>query len=464
MIAPHVAFHTRPAPSPALLRLDPRTGTLRARRYRVTILSGEATGYTLPLEAPLTLGSSLDAGLPLKDSTVSRYHLELLPRGDGVRVRDLGSTNGTYIGGLRLTDAVIEEEVTLTVGTTRLRVSVEEEDLGKPTALNTFGKVLGKSPAMQQLFGVLSRVAPTESTVLLRGETGTGKELIAHAIHQGSSRRSAPFVVVDCASVAPTLIESEFFGHVRGAFTGATSDRDGAFLSADGGTVFLDEIGELPLELQPKLLRVLEAGTVRRVGDDQSRIVNVRVIAASHRDLEKEVEANRFRRDLFFRLSVVPVEIPPLRARREDIAGLARHFAAASGRKIELPGTFLRALEQHRWPGNVRELRNVVERAIAMYGTAEALALVSQEELTEEVFGRYAEMPVRSAAGPALSAGPAALPEEHQKILDALQKFAGNQTLAARELGMSRGTLLSRLDAYGIPRPRKTPARAEESR
>ncbi len=446
MIAPHAAFHT--APSPGLLRLDPRTGTLRARRYRVTLVSGEESGYSLQLEGPLTLGTSLDAGLPLKDATVSRYHLELLPRGDGVHVRDLGSTNGTYLGGLRLSDAVIEEEVTLTVGMTRLKISVDEEDLGRPPALTTFGSVIGRSPPMQQLFGVLSRVAPTDSTILLRGETGTGKELIARAIHQASTRRAAPFVVVDCASVAPTLIESEFFGHVKGAFTGAVSDRDGAFLSANGGTVFLDEIGELPLELQPKLLRVLEAGTVRRVGDDHSRSVDVRVIAASHRDLERAVTDNTFRRDLFFRLCVVPVEIPALRSRREDIGALAHHFAERALRGVRLPQRFLQALEQRHWAGNVRELRNVVERAIAIYGTAEALQLAAPEELEEQVFCGLTLGPRPEEPSPGLA-------DEHQRILDALQQYAGNQTLAARALGISRGTLLTRLDTYGIPRPRK---------
>ncbi len=354
------------APSSALVRLDRGSGTLKAREYKLTVTAGPDQGKTMSLSGICVVGSHPDAGLPLTDPTVSRYHVELAARGDGVRVRDLESTNGTFIGGARIQEVIVEEEATVTLGKTSLRISVAEQDLGVPEQLSSFGAAMGASPAMKTLFGILERVAPSDSTVVLLGETGTGKEVLAESIHQASKRKDKPFVVVDCGAVAPTLIESELFGHVKGSFTGAVADRYGAFLEADGGTVFLDEIGELPLDLQPKLLRVLEGGTVKRVGEDKPRRINVRVIAATHRDLEKEVETGRFRRDLYFRLAVVLVQVPALRDRLDDIPLLAKHFTQQMGRgDFELPRNLLARFASYHWPGNVRELRNVVERALA---------------------------------------------------------------------------------------------------
>ncbi len=448
---------TQPILSQAkLLRLDPKTGTVRSRSYRVEVIAGPNNGQTFPLAGPLVVGSAEEAGIALSDGTVSRYHLELTPRGDGVHVRDLGSTNGTYVAGVRVQDALVEDEVTLTVGTTRLRVRFLEEDLGAPVARASFGAALGDSPAMRQLFGMLARIAPTQSTVVLLGETGTGKEVLARAIHDTSLRAAGPFVVFDCASVAPSLIESELFGHVRGAFTGAISDRQGAFLRAHGGTLFLDEIGELPLELQPRLLRVLEDGLVRRVGDDKSRSVDVRIVAATHRDLEKEVESGRFRRDLFFRLAVAPVMVPPLRDRTEDIGLLASHFWRSANPEVGPPARLLALLARQRFPGNVRELRNVIERAVALFGGAQGMDGVADQELEAQLFAAPRELLARPAAPSA--AAPTGELDERERILDALQRCAGNQTLAAKMLGISRGTLLTRLDTYGIPRPRKPSA------
>ncbi|HEY1086222.1 MAG TPA: sigma-54-dependent Fis family transcriptional regulator, partial [Archangium sp.] len=334
---------TEPLQSPsALLRLDRSSGTLKQRKYQVSIVGGPGTGLTKEIEGSVTVGSHPDAGLSLADTTVSRYHVELTARPDGVRVRDLESTNGTYLGGTRITEVIVEDQATLSVGKTTLKVSMVEADLGTPAEQGTFGTAVGASSAMKQLFGILDKVAPSDSTVLLLGETGTGKEVMAKAIHAKSKRGTRPFVVVDCGSVAPTLIESELFGHVRGSFTGAISDRNGAFLEADGGTIFLDEIGELPLELQPKLLRVLEAGTVRRVGEDKHRRVDVRVVAATHRDLEAEVAAGRFRRDLYYRLAVVLVNVPPLRDRLDDLPLLTQHFVKSMGRgDFELPRSLM---------------------------------------------------------------------------------------------------------------------------
>ncbi|HEX4621771.1 MAG TPA: sigma 54-interacting transcriptional regulator, partial [Myxococcaceae bacterium] len=251
-----------------LLRIDPASGTLRTRRYQVSVAAGADAGKALSLQGVVRVGTHADCELCLSDETVSRYHLELYSRGDGVRVRDLASTNGTKIAGIRVQDAIVEPPTRVLLGRTELSLTVEEEDLGQPIGATAFGDALGESQAMRRLFGVLERVAPADVTVLLLGETGTGKEVIARSIHARSPRAQEPFVVVDCGALASELIESELFGHVRGAFTGASSDRRGAFLEAHRGTVFLDEIGELPLEVQPKLLRVLESGAVKRVGED----------------------------------------------------------------------------------------------------------------------------------------------------------------------------------------------------
>ncbi len=358
---------TEPLQSPgALLRLDRDTGTIKERQYQVTIVGGPENGVTRPIIGSLMVGSHPDAGLVLSDSTVSRYHVELSARPDGVRVRDLESTNGTYLGGTRVTEVIVEDQATLSVGKTALRIGMVEADLGVPEEQSSFGSAIGASSTMKQLFGILNKVAPSDSTVLLLGETGTGKEVLARTIHLKSKRATRPFVTVDCGAVAPTLIESELFGHVRGSFTGAVADRNGAFLEADGGTLFLDEVGELPLELQPKLLRVLEAGTIRRVGEDKHRHIDVRIIAATHRDLEKEIEAGRFRRDLYYRLAVVLVTVPPLRDRLDDIVLLTQHFVKQMGRgDFEIPRALMARFAAYHWPGNVRELRNLVERSLA---------------------------------------------------------------------------------------------------
>ncbi len=431
-------------PSSELLRLDRETGHLRAREYRITVVAGPDAGKTITIIGTCLVGSHPDATLSLNDPTVSRYHVELTARGDGVRVRDLDSTNGTFISGARLSEVIIEQDAVITVGKTQLRVQIAEQDLGRPPELSSFGKVIGASSAMKQLFGILERVAPTDSTVVLLGETGTGKEVLAESIHQASKRKDKPFVVVDCGSVAPTLIESELFGHVKGAFTGAVADRYGAFLEADGGTVFLDEIGELPLDLQPKLLRVLEGGTVKRVGEDKPRRINVRVIAATHRDLEQMVEEGRFRRDLYYRLAVVLVHIPPLRDRLEDMPLLARHFVKQMGRgDFELPKPLLARFAAYHWPGNVRELRNVVERALA---GAEFDPLpqepspspkgVAGEDITELPFKEAKERLVETFT--------------REYLVALLEKCGGNISQMARTAGIARNYVHRLVTKYGL--------------
>jgi transcriptional regulator with GAF, ATPase, and Fis domain len=352
--------------SQGLLRLDQSTGTLKARQYVVRVTKGPDAGAQLSLTGTLTVGTHPDAGLRLTDPTVSRYHAELTARGDGVRVRDLGSKNGVLLSGVKVQELLVEADASLTVGRSTLHITFAEEDLGQPEGSSAFGQVIGASEPMRRLLGTLQRVALSDSTVLLLGESGTGKEVLAESIHQASPRRNRRLVVFDCAAQNDELIESQLLGHVKGAFTGAVADRRGAALEADGGTLFLDEIGELSSAMQPKLLRLLEAQTVHRLGEDLSHSVDVRVVAATHRDLEAEVKAGRFRLDLFYRLAVVMVRVPPLRDRPGDLPLLVSHFVAELGRPgFELPSALQEALTAYHWPGNVRELRNVVERSLA---------------------------------------------------------------------------------------------------
>ncbi|MDP1828398.1 MAG: sigma 54-interacting transcriptional regulator [Archangium sp.] len=437
---------TEPLQSPsALLRLDRASGTLKERKYQVAIVGGPGMGTTRAIEGSLMVGSHPDAGLSLTDTTVSRYHVELIGRPDGVLVKDLESTNGTYLGGARITEVIVEDQATLSLGKTTLKISMIEADLGKPAEQAVFGTAIGASKAMKQLFGILDKVSPSDSTVLLLGETGTGKEVMAKAIHAKSKRANRPFVVVDCGSVAPTLIESELFGHVRGSFTGAISDRNGAFLEADGGTIFLDEIGELPLELQPKLLRVLEAGTVRRVGEDKHRRVDVRVVAATHRDLEAEVAAGRFRSDLYYRLAVVLVSVPPLRDRLDDLPLLTQHFVKSMGRgDFELPRALMARFAAYHWPGNVRELRNLVERSLAgadvdpmpQESQAAARALSSTDDITELPFKEAKERLVESFT--------------REYLVTLLEKCNGNISQMAREAGIARNYVHRLVAKYGL--------------
>jgi two-component system, NtrC family, response regulator GlrR len=320
------------------------------------------------------VGSAPHCDVIIADQTVSRVHAEIEPRDEGIWIRDLNSRNGTFVEGVRVESACVMHGFTIRVGATEILVDYANAE-HKPVESwpsDRFGPLVGRSQIMRELFATLARLAPLESCIMITGETGTGKELVARAIHQASLRAAAPFVVVDCATLSESLIEAELFGHTKGAFTGAHTNRAGAIESADGGTVFLDEIGELPIGMQPKLLRVLESSTVRRIGESKHRSVNVRFVAATHRDLLSMVNRGEFREDLYFRLAVLPVRVPALRERVEDIDLLLSHFS--DGAHDWLRPNVLRALEGRPWRGNVRELRNFAERARAI-GAAEALTL-----------------------------------------------------------------------------------------
>lgn len=348
-----------------------------AMRQRPRVRWTDAAGaHEILLSGRAAVGSAPGNEIEIADPTVSRIHAELDPREGSVWVRDLGSRNGTYVETVRVAEAQVPDGGTVVVGETALRVEQTTQRAAVDLwPSHNFGQLMGRSAVMRELFAKCNRVAALDTTVLLQGETGTGKEAVAEAIHCASARAGRPFVIVDCAALPESLLEAELFGHVRGAFTGAAASREGAFQEAEGGTVLLDEIGELPPGMQPKLLRVVEAHSVRRVGESAYRKIDVRIMAATNRDLRTMVNAGAFREDLYFRLAVVPLTVPPLRDRLEDIPLMVQHFAGPRFALLLRP-ELLEELALRPWPGNVRELRNFIDRVIAL-GEEEALALTS---------------------------------------------------------------------------------------
>ena len=362
---------TDPVPSSEIATRAQPPPDAQANELSLVVVTGSARGKRMKLGERLTIGKASDNDLVLPDDTVSRHHCELERTPLGIVVRDLGSTNHTRVGRTAVREAVIESGSTIVVGSVELLLRGEPHRTQVlPSEATSFGQALGTSLSMRQIFGVLERIAPTDASVLLEGETGTGKDVLARSIHQLSGRNDQPFVVVDCGAVSYNLIESELFGHERGAFTGAVAARQGAFEIAGRGTLFLDEVGELPLDVQPKLLRVLESGEFRRVGGNKPLHAEARIVAATKRNLKDEVERGKFREDLYFRLSVVPINVPPLRTRREDVPALVEQFLELARKRdpnasaVSLTRETVSALAAHDWPGNVRELRNVLDRAI----------------------------------------------------------------------------------------------------
>jgi DNA-binding NtrC family response regulator len=338
------------------------------RSFQLHVLGDAPQTVALGARA-LVVGAHASCDLVLVDPQVSRRHAELAIADGGVRVKDLGSTNGTWWQGSRINEVVVPPGATVQFGATPVRIAGAEAPTIAPSERTRFGEMAGTSVAMRELFAVLELAAASEATILVEGESGTGKELAARAIHAESARAAGPLVVVDCSAIGETLIDSHLFGHVKGAFTGADRDRKGAFVEASGGTVFLDELGELPLAVQARLLRALEAQTVQPVGADRPVRFDARVVAATHRNLAAMVEKKDFRFDLFYRLAVVHVALPPLRDRLDDLPALIETFYAARGLEPgPIDGDNLGRLRRHVWPGNVRELRNVLDRAWALSG------------------------------------------------------------------------------------------------
>ena len=346
--------------------LSPR----EVQRGRLSVVEGPDVGMEGSFEGrSFRVGAVAGNDLVLTDPTVSRHHFELSIDERGVRLRDLGSENGTVVSKVRVLDAYIDAGAKIRVGHTVLELSMHTDRVEVPASQSDrFGMLVGRSLVMRELWEDLERMAKSDATVLVTGETGTGKEAVASTLVSYSHRAKGPLVVVDCGALMPTLVESELYGHDRGAFTGADTAKAGAFERAHGGTILLDEVGELPLDIQPKLLRVLESHEVQRVGGQVRRKVDFRLIAATHRGLEQRVNEGTFRADLYYRLSVLRVHLPPLRERSADVPLLAAHFAMQLGADMSVldPAT-LERLCNHDWPGNVRELRNAVERLI--YGS-----------------------------------------------------------------------------------------------
>jgi two-component system, NtrC family, response regulator GlrR len=363
-----------PAPSEHETSRTKRPAQRSLPRLEWTDAEGQRSAV---VERRSVVGSAPHCDVIIADRSVSRVHAEIEPREDGLWIRDLKSLNGTFVEGVSVEAGCVLHGFTIRVGTTDLRVNYgnAEKKAVEQWPSDHFGPLLGRSPVMRELFSTLARLAPLEACILIQGETGTGKELVARAIHEASGRAGGPFIVVDCAALSESLIEAELFGHAKGAFTGAHQTRIGAIEAATGGTVFLDEIGELPLGMQPKLLRMLESSTIRRIGESKHREVNVRFVTATHRDLLSMVNRGEFREDLYFRLAVVPVRLAALRERVEDIALLLARFS--EGSLGWLTPSLLRSLERAPWRGNVRELRNFAARASAL-GPVEALALCAQ--------------------------------------------------------------------------------------
>ncbi|HEY0714182.1 MAG TPA: sigma 54-interacting transcriptional regulator [Polyangia bacterium] len=420
------------------------------------MIAGPAAGRRQVMTGDeLRIGKAPSNHLSIPDNTVSRFHcvIEKTPR--GLLLRDLNSFNGTQVAGCWVESAYLAPNATVQIGQTVMQVFREVE---KGRSHETAPRILGRSAATQRLVAMLPQLARTGATILLEGETGTGKSMVAEFVHRMGHRANGPFVVVDGGAMSPSLIESELFGHERGAFTGATERRIGAFEAAQGGTIFLDEIGELPLELQPKLLRALEERVIRRLGSTQSVRLDVQVIAATNRKLEEAVAQGRFRADLYYRLETLRLTIPPLRDRREDIPQLVEHFARRTC--VDVSEETLASLQERfslqRWPGNVRELRNAVERAVL-------LGVLQQEDLGVPQQGDYGEVDVTHPAGrdhslapiPAWGGTPAdanlvpfrAAKEnavsrwEKDYLTQLMQRAGGNLSLAARMAQIDRGHL-----------------------
>ena len=397
--------------------------------YRLVVTAGPDEGASCVVTASVLVGSSEACSLRLTDPMVSRRHLEATPGETGLRVRDAGSRNGTWAGGVRVLEAELDEGTELRLGETRVRVERHRVAVAQRALVTSFGDFLGAAPILQPIYEQLERAAPTDATILLEGESGTGKEVLAEAIHEKSARSHGSLVVVDCGSIPENLVESELFGHEKGAFTGADRRRAGAFEQANKGTLFLDEIGELPLSMQTRLLRALESRRVRRVGGSEWLSIDARVIAATNRALESEVEEGRFRLDLFHRLAVVLIRVPSLRERPSDIPLLARAFAERLGATATLNDEVLSRLASHAWPGNVRELRNAVERLAVVGDTA---LRATRARASAEADPALSGLPFRQARDVAMERF------TDRYVADMLARHGGNVSAASRAAGIAR--------------------------
>ena len=453
---PSTRVATEAAPSRAVhlsqCKLVVLTGSQRGREF---VISGDV----------IRIGKVDENDLVLPEETVSRVHCEILRDAKGHLLRDLHSTNGTFLDGAEIREAYIRAGSVITVGTIQLKFQPFEERIEiLPSDKERLGELVGRSLKMREIFGLVERIAPTEATVLIEGETGTGKDLVARTLHSLSKRKAQPFIVVDCGSVSGTLIESELFGHEKGAFTGAAAMRQGAFELAHGGTIFLDELGELSLDLQPKLLRVLEQREIRRVGGNRTIKVDIRVVAATKQDLQREVQKGKFREDLYFRLSVVPIHMPSLRERKEDVPLIVQTLVERLAPAGELPRVLdeatMNSLLAHDWPGNVRELRNVLERGVYLSPPAGSGGAFSAAPVRLISIGSVSAAQQAEAAQAKLEfAGDKSYRENKEQWENEFEKrylgwlmerAQGNISRAAREADMDRKYLHKLLKKHSI--------------
>ena len=430
----------------------------RVRRTKLLVISGPLQGREFVVNRDtFTIGSGHHNDLSITDSTVSKRHCEIVVDQNGYLIRDLDSTNGTLVQGVRVSSAHLAPGSEIQLGKTRIVFCPLQDANDIPLSRNeAFGAMMGRSVPMRRIFYLAETYSPADVTIMITGETGTGKEILAEEIHNHSARRDKPFIVIDCAAISKELIESELFGHVKGAFTGANADRQGAFELADGGTVFLDEIGDLSPDLQPKLLRVLEKREIKRVGCNKVRKINVRIISATNRNLANEVNENRFREDLYYRLSVVHLELPPLRRRREDIPLLVKRFLAdlhgeeAVTQLADFDRT-MEVLKRHEWPGNVRELRNLIE--LAFYSERRPVDLSAFISLGNLRAGRKNNEPeVNFVTDKPFKDAKNDLIEEFEKtyLNDLLARNKQNISRSAREAGIERAYLQRLIRKYGM--------------
>ena len=414
---------------------------------RVDVVDGPDRGGTATSSETLSVGTSRDNALVVTDFTVSRYHLEVTAKAGGILITDLGSTNGTYVGAVRIERAIVPPGTLVTLGGTTIRFAdAERHTVPATTEARSFAGMIARAPAMLRLFSDIERIAATNTSVLIVGESGTGKERVAEALHAGSGRGNEPLVTIDCGALSSGLLASELFGHERGAFTGAERAHAGAFERAGAGTVFLDEIGELPAADQSSLLGVLERRRFRRVGGSSDLEVKARVIAATNRDLRAEVNNGRFRHDLYHRLAVVVLRLLPLRERREDIVPLVEHFAGELGSTGPIEAVFgaetINRWQKHPWPGNVRELRNAVEAALVVGPSFDG---------PPPPIVRVEEASASAPLPPYKDARAVVVREfEHAYLKRLLDEASGNVSRAARTAKMDRSHLIDLLQRHGL--------------
>ena len=434
------------------------------KRSKLTVIEGPDKGKELTLEKErITVGRSVTCDLVLTDRAVSGSHFETVASEKGFLLRDLESTNGTFSGPIGIKEIWIKPGTVFRAGQTLLRFEEAEGHVDiELSAEDRFGELVGQSVRMREVFATLEKIAPSNLTVLIRGETGTGKELVARAIHGASDRSDKPMVVQDCGTIPKDLIESTLFGHERGAFTGATDRHKGSFEQADGGTIFLDEIGELDLALQPKLLRVLESREIKRVGGTRTMPVNVRVVAATNRDLRQMVNEGTFREDLYYRLGVVTLELPALQERKEDIPLIveellkqtAERYFPENHEPFQATPEAMSRLQSYPWPGNIRELRNTIERAVSLASSP----LLSVTDLAPTMHKELKPAAKRGNAShfveegvPFKTAKQDVIEEfEHEYLKVLLEKHNGNITRSAKAAGLTRYHLRELAKRLGI--------------